>query len=114
MKDKAVVKTGLELVLTLQLALEIMDEYKLNGLLKKHGNLFKNTLEKNVGEAYDRVFTLDQEMAINAMNLKQRMISQIATLAEPEAIVFSEYVNKFFDNKEEAIKATEVMLTKID
>ena len=110
----AVVRTGMELVFTLQLALEIMDEYKLKGLLKKHGNMFKKTLEADIGRAYDRVFDLDQEMAINAMNIKHRMISQIASLPEPEAIVFSEYVNKFFDNKDEAIKATEVMLTKID
>ena len=102
----AVVRTGMELVFTLQLALEIMDEYKLNGLLKKHGNMFKRTLESNVGKAYDRVFSLDQEMAINAMNLKQRMISQIASLPEPEAIVFSEYVNNFFENKEKAISRT--------
>jgi len=110
----AVVRTGMELVFTLQLALEIMDEYKLNGLLKKHGNMFKRTLESNVGKAYDRVFSLDQEMAINAMNLKHRMISQIASLPEPEAIVFSEYVNNFFENKEQAISNTQVMITKVE
>jgi hypothetical protein len=41
-------KNGLELVLTLQLTLELMDEYKLKGLPKKYGNMFKNSLEKDL------------------------------------------------------------------
>ena len=106
-------RNGLELVYTLQLALELMDEYKLKGVVKNKANLFRNAIEKEVSKSYDRNFAIDQEMTINAMNMKHRLISQIASLSEDEAMVYSEYANNFFENKEQYIKDTEVFITKI-
>ena len=39
------VKNGIELLVTLQLALELMDEYKLKGRAKNTANMFKDALE---------------------------------------------------------------------
>jgi len=107
-------KTGLELIFTLQLAVEIMDEYNLKGLEKRHANMLRKTLEKNLESSYDKAFDLNPTIAINAMNLKQRMISQIATLKEAEAIAFSEYVNNFFEDKKKITKDIKITIKQID
>jgi hypothetical protein len=49
-------RNGLELLLTGQLFLDISDTYKLNGLLKKRGNLFIKNLEVAVKKGYDNVY----------------------------------------------------------
>jgi len=106
-------KNGIELLLTMQLALELMDEYNLKGNVKNKANLFKRSIEKEVSNAYDNIYGKDEQMMLNAMNMKNRMISQIASLSEDECIVFSQYVNNFFENKEESLRNTEVSMTKI-
>lgn len=106
-------RNGLELVLTMQLALELMDEYKLKGVVKNKANLFKKSIEKEVTKSYDRNYAIDEQITLNAMNLKHRLISQIATLSEDEAMVFSEYANKFFEDKDTYIKNIDVSITKI-
>lgn len=106
-------KTGLELLVTLQLALEIMDEYNLKGLTKNRANLFKESIEKDIVNSYNKNYSEDVQMMTNAMNLKHRMVSQIASLDEAEAMVFSEYVDKFFKNKDEYLKSIEVNIHEI-
>lgn len=106
-------KNGIELLLTMQLALELMDEYNLKGNVKNKANLFKRSIEKEVSNAYDNIYGKDEQMMLNAMNMKNRMISQIASLPEDECIVFSQYVNNFFENKEESLRNVEVSMTKI-
>lgn len=96
--ERKQMSTGVELLFTLQLALEIMDEYKLKGLLKNKANMFKNELERTINESYDRVYAIDPGMVMTSMNYKHRMISQIASLPEEDAVIFSEYVNKFFED----------------
>jgi len=106
-------KTGLELLITLQLALEIMDEYKLNGLTKRRANLFKESIEKDIVNSYNKNYSEDMQMITNSMNLKHRLVSQLAELDEAEAMVFSEYANKFFENKDEYLKSIEVNIHEI-
>jgi hypothetical protein len=106
-------RNGLELVLTLQLTLELMDDYKLTGLPKKYGNMFKKSLEKNVSESYDRLYADDSEFLTNAMNIKNKLISNIASLNEADAILLSEFINKFMDNIEIARKKGVIFFDKI-
>jgi hypothetical protein len=96
--DHKQMSTGVELLFTLQLALEIMDEYKLKGLLKNKANMFKMELEKTINDSYDRVYSIDPHMVMTSMNFKHRMISQIASLPEEDAVILSEYVNRFFED----------------
>lgn len=107
-------RNGIELLFTLQLALEIMDDYQLKGILKNKANMFKQELEKDINRSYDRVYAQDPEMAMNCMNLKHRMISQIASLDEADCTVMSEYVNKFFENIDDHRQNDVVYMTKQD
>tara|TARA_B110000908_G_scaffold36958_1_gene44349 strand:+ start:3739 stop:4092 length:354 start_codon:yes stop_codon:yes gene_type:complete len=106
-------KNGLELVLTLQLTLELMDEYKLKGLPKKYGNMFKNSLEKDLSQSYDRLYNIDQEYTTNAMNKKNQLISNIASFNEVDAILFAQFAEKFIDNIEIARKKGVVFFDKL-
>jgi hypothetical protein len=106
-------KTGMELVLTLQLALEYMDDIKLTGLPKRYGNMFKNAIEKDLSIAYDRGFSIDQQIMINAMNKKESIISIIAGLSEPDCMLFTQFAEHFIENIEEARKGNQIYLNKI-
>lgn len=112
--DHKHLRNGIELLFTLQLALEIMDDYKLKGVLKNKANMFKKELEKDLNHSYDRVYAQDPEMAMNCMNIKHRMISQIASLDEADCTVMSEYVNKFFENIDDHRQNDIIYMTKQD
>tara|TARA_R110001632_G_scaffold126252_2_gene239793 strand:- start:1372 stop:1725 length:354 start_codon:yes stop_codon:yes gene_type:complete len=106
-------RNGLELVLALQLTLELMDEYKLKGLPKKYGNMFRKSLEKGLSESYDRLYNIDPEYTTNAMNKKNELISNIASFNEVDAILFAEFSKKFMDNIDIARKKGVVFFDKL-
>jgi hypothetical protein len=106
-------KRGLELVLTLQLALEYMDEFNLRGLSKRYGNMFKNSIESDLSTAYDRGFKIDQQVMINAMNKKESIISIIAGLSETDCILFTQFAEHFMENIDEARRDGKIYLNKI-
>lgn len=95
------VKNGIELLVTLQLALELMDEYKLKGRAKNTANMFKDALEKDIMQNYHRVYNEDPEMLTNSLNFKNQMIVDIASLGENDAILLADYIRKFMENIEE-------------
>lgn len=92
------VKNGIELLVTLQLALELMDEYKLKGRAKNTANMFKDALEKDIMQNYHRVYNEDPEMLTNSLNFKNQMIVDIASLGENDAILLADYIRKFMEN----------------
>lgn len=94
-------KNGIELLVTLQLALELMDEYKLKGRAKNTANMFKSALEKDVMDNYHRVFKQDAEILINSLNFKNQMIEDIASLSEADSILLSDFIHKFIENIDE-------------
>lgn len=104
---------ALELLLTAQLFLDIFENYNLTGLEKKYGNMFHKALEKKTVKHYDEVYKNDAEFALNSLNIKQRLITQIAELNEADAILLSEFVNKFISNIEIARKKGVVFFDKI-
>lgn len=106
-------KNGIELLITLQLALELMDEYKLKGRAKQTANMFKNALEAEISSNYNRIFKEDQETVLNSMNYKQLLIENIASLNEADAILLSDFVNKFVENIEEVREKKELMFDKL-
>jgi len=106
-------RNGLELLLTGQLFLDISDTYKLNGILKKRGNLFIKDLEVSVKRGYENVYKNDPEFTTNSINIKQRMISQIANMNEADAILASEFLDKFSKNIEIARKKGVVFFDKL-
>jgi hypothetical protein len=106
-------RNGLELLLTGQLFLDISDSYRLSGLLKKRGNLFIKDLESAIKTSYDKVYKDDPEFTLNSINIKQRMISQIAQMNEADAILASEFLDKFGENIEAAREKGVVFFDKL-
>ena len=104
---------ALELLLTAQLFIDIFDNYNLKGIKKKYGKMFYNALEKKTIKHYNEVYKNDSEFALNSLNIKERMITQIAELNEADAILLSEFVKKFIDNIEIARKKGVVFFDKI-
>lgn len=95
------IKNGIELLVTLQLALELMDEYKLKGRAKNTANLFKDALEADIMQNYHRMYKSDPEMLTNSLNFKNQMIEDIASLSEADSILLSDFIHKFIENIEE-------------
>ena len=99
--DREKLRTGVELVLTLQLALEIMDEYNLSGKVKNFAKMFKNELERDVSKAYDRIYAVDPTIVTNGINIKHRLISQFAALGEDDAMLVAQKMSEMIDNIDE-------------
>jgi hypothetical protein len=95
-------KTGIELSLTLQLALELMDEMRLKGKTKNLANLLKNDIEKDVIYNYNVMYKNDPQMVTNLMNSRHRLISQIAEFDEPDLLLLSHVINHVVDNIDKA------------
>ena len=104
---------ALELLLTAQLFLDIFDNYELKGIEKKYGKMFYSALEKKTIKHYNEVYKNDSEFALNSLNIKERMITQIAELNEADSILLSEFINKFYENIEIARKKGVVFFDKI-
>ena len=104
---------ALELLLTALLFIDIFDNYNLTGIEKKYGKMFYNALEKKTIKHYNEVYKNDSEFALNSLNIKERMITQIAELNEADAILLSEFINKFYENIEIARKKGVVFFDKI-
>lgn len=104
---------ALELLLTAQLFIDIFDNYELKGIEKKYGKMFHTALEKKTIKHYNEVYRNDSEFALNSLNIKERMIKQISELNEADAILLSEFINKFYENIEIARKKGVVFFDKI-
>ena len=113
MKTNKETHNGLELLLTAQLFIDIFENYKLTGIEKKYGKMFHEALEKKTIKHYNQVYENDAEFALNSLNIKQRLITQIAELNEADAILLSEFVNKFINNIEIARTKGVVFFDKI-
>lgn len=106
-------RNGLELTVTLQLALEIMDSYPVKFMVKKKLKEFLEVAEQDIGKEWARVFETSQEFAINALKKKHDMIKIIATFNEADAILCGEFLKKFNDNLPLARKNGLVFFNKI-
>ena len=113
MKQNKETHNGLELLLTAQLFIDIFENYQLNGIEKKYAKMFHSALEKKTINHYNQVYENDAEFALNSLNIKQRLITQIAELNEADAILLSEFVNKFINNIEIARSKGVVFFDKI-
>jgi hypothetical protein len=112
-RGKVETHNALELLLTAQLFIDIFDNYNLKGIEKKYGKMFYSALETKTIKHYNEVYKNDSEFALNSLNIKERMITQIAELNEADAILLSEFINKFYENIEIARKKGVVFFDKI-
>lgn len=113
MNNQKELKNGTDLLLCLDIALSIMDEYKLKGNAKRKANLFRQEVEKSVNTAIDESHERNEEFLQNALKMKERMIKQIASLHEGDQILLSDFVNKFINNIDIARKKGVVFFEKM-
>lgn len=113
MNNQKELKNGTDLLTSLDVTLSIMDEYQLKGNAKRKANLFRQEVEKVVNPAIDEMHERDEEFLQNALNKKERMIKQIASLHEADQILLSEFVNKFINNIDIARKKGVVFFEKM-
>lgn len=111
MTDK--LKNGLELTTTLQLALELCDDYPVKGIIKKRMKDFLEVSENDIANEYRKVYETNHEFAINALKKKHELVKIIAELNEADAILCGEFLRKFNDNIEIARKKGLVFFDKI-
>jgi hypothetical protein len=97
----------------MQLALELMDEYKLKGRAKNTANMFKNALENDIMQNYSRVYNEDPQMLTNSLNFKNQLIEDIASLGEADSILLSDFVRKFIENIEEVREKKTLVFDKL-
>lgn len=107
-------RNGTELLLSLVLSLELMDEYPTRQEVKRKGNLFRKSFEAKLLKAYDEMYKADEEFTINALNMKHKCISQIASLNEADAILLYDFVDKFIKNIDVARKKGIVFFDKLN
>ena len=93
--------------------IDIFENYKLTGIEKKYGKMFHEALQKKTIKHYNQIYENDAEFALNSLNIKQRLITQISYLNEADAILLSEFVNKFINNIEIARSKGVVFFDKI-
>jgi len=112
-KQNKELKSGLELLLLLDLTLATMDDYHLRGPVKNKANLFRKALEKQINTSVDFVMGYNEDFFQNASKRKERMIKQLANLNEADNILISEFINKFIENIDIARKKGIVFFDKL-
>ena len=113
MSDTKDLKNGLDLITALDVTLAIMDSYNMKQKAKKFGTLFRNEVEKHTNAEIDKIYAKDEEFITNALNLKERMFKEIGSLHEAEQLMLSEFVHKFVNNKDIAMKKGTIFFDKL-
>lgn len=106
-------KNGLELTTSLQLSIELMDQYPVKGLIKNKAKEFLKVVENDIANEFSRVYQKDHEFATNAINKKHELIKIIAEFDEADFILCSDFLRKFSDNIHIARKKGIVFFDKI-
>jgi hypothetical protein len=106
-------KNGLELTTTLQLALELIDQYPVKGIIKQKCKDFLKVAENDIANEYSRVYETNHEFAINAIKKKHELIKIIAEFDEADFILCSDFLKKFKENLPFARKKGLVFFDKI-
>lgn len=97
----------LELIITLQLALELIDESSQNG------KIIKKELEVAIEKAYNQLYQQDPETIINLINARSMLIYKIASLNEPDMVLLSSVVDTFVERIEEVRENHVVFFDKL-
>tara|TARA_R110000787_G_scaffold124858_1_gene235899 strand:- start:175 stop:510 length:336 start_codon:yes stop_codon:yes gene_type:complete len=91
-------KNGLELILSLALSLDLLEQYNPKGLLKKKVNNIKKDIESDMGLRYNEIFKHSEEFVQNSLRHKENMINILAKYNEADFILAADMLKKFDDN----------------
>ena len=103
-------KNGLELILSLTLSLDLLDQYDPKGILKKRINVIR----KEIDTRYNQIFKTSEEFAQNSLRHKENLIKLIAKYDEADCILAADMLKKFDDNIEEERKKGIVFFETLD
>ena len=106
-------KNGVELLLSLALSLDLLEQYNANKLLKRRLNMAKNEIERTIKRHYNELYKNDEEFVQNALNFKEKAIKMIAKYNEPDVLLAIDFLQKFDDNIEIARKKGVVFFDKL-
>ena len=106
-------KNWLELTATLQLAIELMDQYPVKQRVKQTAKAFLNSAENDIAQEFQKVYNTNPEFALNAIKKKHELIKIIAEFDECDFILCSDFLRKFKDNIHLARKNGLVFFDKI-
>ena len=87
-------KNGVEITITGQLLLELLDEYEYKGQAKVNLKNFLKLSEKNIVEEYARIMEVENEMILNALKKRYKLIKRLAKLDERELILVTDACDK--------------------
>ena len=107
-------KNGLELILSLALSLDLLEQYNPKGLLKKKVNNIKKDIETDMGLRYNEIFKHSEEFVQNSLRHKENIISILAKYNEADCILAADMLKKFDDNIEEERKKGIVFFETLD
>tara|TARA_R110000787_G_C13275016_1_gene431865 strand:- start:66 stop:413 length:348 start_codon:yes stop_codon:yes gene_type:complete len=97
-------KNGLELILSLALSLDLLEQYNPKGVLKKKVNNLKNDIYADIVTRYNEIFNHSEEFVQNSLRHKENMIKIFAKYNEADCILACDMLKKFDDNIEEERK----------
>jgi hypothetical protein len=66
-----------------------------------------------VSNKYNEIYAKDPELVTNSIRFKHRLIQQIASLNEPDSILFSEFTDRFIKNIDIARKKGLIFFDKL-
>ena len=113
MEKSEKLKNGLELTTSLQLSIELIDQYPVKGLIKQKAKDFLKVAENDVANEYSRLYNQDHEFAINVIKKKHQLVKIIAEFDEADFVLCAEFLKKFKDNIHLARKNGLVFFDKI-
>jgi hypothetical protein len=106
-------KNGTELVLSLALSLDLLEQYKTSKLLKRKINQAKDEIEKAIGTHYNQLYKSDEEFVQNSLRYKESVIKKIAKYNEADCILAADFLEKFDNNIELARKKGTIFFDKL-
>jgi hypothetical protein len=106
-------KNGIELTFQTQVLCEFMDQYPVKREIKMTANYFRKAVEKDLNKQYAAVYAMSPEMSINVCGKLQELAKTVGKMDISELVLFSDFANRFYDNKEIAKEKGQSFFNKI-
>ncbi len=107
-------KNGVELILSLALSLDLLEQYKCKTALKNHVRKTKKAIEDNlIEQGYNKMYLESEEYTQNLLTLKENYINRVAKYNEADFALLSHFTKHFDDNIEIARKKGILFFDKI-
>jgi len=98
-KQKSPLKNGIELAFLMQIVVELTEQYPVKREVKMTSNKFKQACEKYLDKEYANIYNLSPEMTINVHKKLEKLSQIVAKLDVSEMVLFSDFAERFYNNK---------------